>query len=80
MIEGLSWGATLVAFRLELAESVEEANTFNSIVLGYCIPSQSDNRQIADVVVASLHSNPSTRHESARILIVLALQEAFPCG
>lgn len=79
MIEGLAWGATLVAIRLDAASNAEETNDFNAAMLGYCIPPTADNRQVADVVVNSLRENPATRHETARHLIVLSLQEAFPC-
>lgn len=79
MIEGLSWGSAMVAHRLDLAQDVEQANDFNAVMLGYCIPQQADNGQIADLVIKALEQTPETRHLPARGLIVEALQGAFPC-
>lgn len=79
MIEGLAWGSTLVALRLDAAPTAEAANDFNAAMLGYCIPPAADNRQVAEVVVKSLQEKPATRRQAARQLIVLSLQDAFPC-
>lgn len=48
-------------------------------VLGYCLPDTGNNQQVVDVVFDFLEQNPSLRHHSARMLIVAALQQSFPC-
>jgi hypothetical protein len=41
---------------------------------------QVTNRQVQDVVVNYLKAHPETRHQDARLLVALAIREAFGCG
>lgn len=45
-----------------------------------CFPEGVTLGQAKDVVVAFLRDNPSSRHEEAGALTVIALMRAFPCG
>lgn len=44
-----------------------------------CIPANSDSGQIVEVVCKYVVENPKERHRNARVLVVNALREAFPC-
>ena len=45
----------------------------------YCLPNAADFNQITRVVEKYLENNPAKLHESASLLMSLALREAFPC-
>ena len=46
----------------------------------YCVPSQGiENDQLVRVVKKYLDEHPEDLHLTARILVLLALREAFPC-
>jgi hypothetical protein len=46
----------------------------------YCVRGTGATRgQLLDVFRKYLQENPQTRHESAAMLLVLALKQAFPC-
>lgn len=46
----------------------------------YCEPTQSGNyEQLERVVVKWLKNNPEQLHRGARLLVIKALMEAFPC-
>ena len=45
-----------------------------------CLPEESNLRQSVDVVLEFLRETPEVRHESARILALIALGRAFPCA
>ena len=46
----------------------------------YCVPAQGiENDQLVRVVKKYLDEHPEDLHQSARILILFALREAFPC-
>lgn len=46
----------------------------------YCLPSNGNNAQFADVVKKYLLEKPEERHKDAPEIIVAALTRAFPCG
>jgi hypothetical protein len=45
----------------------------------FCTPENSSQGQLRDVVKKYLENNPASRHKSADVLIVNALQQNFPC-
>ena len=45
-----------------------------------CIPRGVANSQATSIVIKYLRENPSSRHKSASLLVVLAISEAFPCN
>jgi Rap1a immunity proteins len=44
-----------------------------------CVPMTATPRQIRDVVLRFLERHPDNRHESARGLVLAAIQTAYPC-
>lgn len=78
-IEGMSLGAYAVLGAAGEDETSEAINASISSFLGHCTPAEATNDQLRDVVVKYLHDNPETRHMSGRILILQAMQQAFPC-
>jgi hypothetical protein len=51
----------------------------NEAAINTCIPESVNNGQAVRVVLAYLRANPATLHLDEVVLIILALQEAFPC-
>ena len=78
--EGMHWG-TFEAYILmsEGSFKVGEANEFASTALRACAPTNIENGQIKDIVIAYLTNHPETRHKSARNLIQQAMMGAYPC-
>lgn len=60
-------------------------NTFATIELAsnnkstLCARESMDNRQLRDIVVDALKSNPKSRDETPVPLIIRAMRDAFPC-
>lgn len=44
-----------------------------------CLPPEANNKQIYDVVVEHIRSNPAERHEPISVLVFVSLAKAFPC-
>lgn len=57
---------------IDLASGLEGSQVHN-----LCIPAQSNNGQIRDIVVAYLKSNPDKRHWQSAALVHNALNSAF---
>jgi hypothetical protein len=77
-VEGLKWGAATASVLLgDGSANLDEAS---NAILGFCIPASVTLGQYRDVSLKYLNDHPETRHKTARILIQLALREAFPCG
>ena len=51
----------------------------NEAAINTCIPESVNHGQAVRVVLAYLRANPATLHLNEVNLIILALQEAFPC-
>ena len=51
----------------------------NEAAINTCIPENVNNGQAVRVVSAYLRANPAKLHKDEMVLIILALQEAFPC-
>lgn len=77
VIEGLKWGSALPA--LLDKQTAEEAELASSRLVGFCIPEEATLQQDIDIVIQYLQKNPQDRQGSARFLVQLALDEAFPC-
>lgn len=45
----------------------------------HCSPAGLTGNQLMDLVAAHLRANPATRHYSADLLVIEALQKAYPC-
>lgn len=45
----------------------------------YCLPQKADAQQIMAVVSKYLKAKPENWHSAAHLLVLLALQDAFPC-
>jgi len=45
----------------------------------YCLPQKADAQQITAVVAKYLKAKPENWHTAAHLLVLLALQDAFPC-
>ncbi|WP_425357863.1 Rap1a/Tai family immunity protein [Roseobacter litoralis] len=77
--EGIKIGGfqtTLPAFE---GKTATEVDYFVNRILGVCVPAGVENGQIKDVVVGHLQNSPTTRHNSARTLLLESLIGAFPC-
>jgi hypothetical protein len=46
----------------------------------FCIPDETTNGQVKDVVVNSLRDHPESRHLPTAVLIEVSLEQAFPCA
>lgn len=44
-----------------------------------CIPEEATNFELARVVVKYLNDHPNQLHKSYRLLVMLALEDAYPC-
>lgn len=77
-IEGTRFG---LAYPLmaEGGRDATEINEMSNILLSNCPPADIQNGQYIDIVKQYLMDNPASRHESARGLILLAIQKAYPC-
>ena len=79
-VEAMKWGSLMGVVSTNSGEwDDDEFDLASSLALGFCVPSEVDNRQVLDIVQRYLASHPEIRHESARTLIHKALREAFPC-
>ena len=79
IVEGLAWGATLAGYSAGIISSAAEANAYNGLALGYCIPPEATNAQVADMVIKRLNEAPEDRHHSARSIVTEVLTDGFPC-
>ena len=77
VVEGMRWGAAVPLIRAGTAKG--EVDSLASMFLGFCIPEGATLGQYRDVMVGYLRRNPQDRHNSARLLMQLALSEAFRC-
>lgn len=78
--EGLKIGAGIMVMQAQPGGDTQEVEDTSNMMLGVCFPPTGEARQIIDVYTSSLAQNPQTRHEPARMLLFLAMREAFPCG
>jgi hypothetical protein len=46
----------------------------------YCVPPSTTNKDLVDATVEYLTKHPSTRHFGASSEILLAVEQAYPCG
>lgn len=78
VIEGIRYGLAVPMWSAG-EDSSEVINKLSDGVLMYCPPPEVQNGQHVDVVNKYLQSHPEKRHMPARLLIHIALREAFPC-
>ena len=45
-----------------------------------CFPPEVNNKQIHDVVIEHIRSNPAERHSPISVLVFVSLAKAFPCS
>lgn len=57
-----------------------EAGRYPNPVIPVCQPTGSNSMQAADIVKKYLLDHPEKRHIAAVVLVVLALQDGFPCA
>ena len=79
VVEGLRYGASVPIFAAKTGSTVKEVGDMADNLLGFCPPQDAQYSQHLDIVVNYLTKHPESRHESARTLVVSALEEAFPC-
>lgn len=72
---GLAWPMMLAGDH----KPIEEINKAVETLLQICAPPEVEYGQYVGVVVKYLGDHPENRHNSARMLIINALQRAFPC-
>lgn len=77
--EGIKIGSSLMFIAGGTTKSTAEIDAMSNQILRVCLPQQVDSGQLLDVYLKYLTSNPATRHEAARYLLLTSLQEAFPC-
>lgn len=56
-----------------------EARDSMNVKPGFCRPPKATNRQVKDVYVAYLRDNPGLRHLDWSILLLVALNNGWPC-
>lgn len=81
-VVGVSEGMRLgTAFPMIVAGQMDMAkvNTISDAILLYCLEDSVQNSQLIDVFRAYLRDHPEKRHQPARSLLLMSLQEAFPC-
>lgn len=76
--EGMVFSLVMVLMQDD-AMTAAEASEVAFISLEACPPDGVSNLQVRDVVAQSLQNHPERRHFTARILILLAMRDAFPC-
>ena len=77
--DGLKLGSSIsLSFFME-ENTIQENDIGSNAILSVCMPPNVENIQIIDVFTLYLEANPAIRHETARLLLLLSLQEAFPC-
>lgn len=76
--EGLRLGVILPLLA-EGGSTADELNAHANAYLLTCIPDNVTNQQNMDIVTRYLQDNPSTRHQPAHVLVIMAMREAFPC-
>ena len=62
-----------------IVDGVDLENNYHKSERYYCLPKNVTMGQIRDVVAQFLESNPAKRHLPAAILVVVSLEEVFPC-
>lgn len=68
---GMCWG-----FILGVVDMARIENKVGHLV---CLPARADSQQIIDVAINYAKSNAGIRHESAGVVILSAMVDAFPC-
>ncbi|MEH6726891.1 MAG: Rap1a/Tai family immunity protein [Hyphomicrobiales bacterium] len=76
--EGIKIGAAVIVRQSDAVESTEMDGFVNTL-LGVCVPPEVNNQQIIDIYTQHLAKHPATRHNSARLGIIAALKDVFPC-
>ncbi len=76
--EGVKIGAAAVLRQTDAVANTEMDGFVNTL-LGVCVPPKVSNRQIIDIYTQHLANHPAMRHNSARLVIIAALKDAFPC-
>lgn len=79
VIEGIRYGMAVPMWAAG-DYSADQINQTSDTLLAYCPPDGVENGQYVDVVKQYLQSHPQDRHKPARLLIHVALTEAFPCS
>ncbi len=77
--EGTKGGAARVLMQAQPDASAAELDALSNTFLSVCYPSEATTSQAVDVFVRYLNNHPELRHQSARTLLVIAFNEAFPC-
>jgi hypothetical protein len=78
--DGIKLGSSTVLIAAMEDQTIEEIDNASNTLLSVCMPPNVEQGQIIDVFSQYLDRNPAIRHESARSLLLLSLQEAFPCA
>lgn len=76
---GILAGAFLVLNKVSPEESTSDLNNAVNELLGVCVSESVIPVQIVDVVKKYLVENPANRNFSARMIVYVALAQAFPC-
>jgi Rap1a immunity proteins len=66
-------------YGLVAASEETRAPSTGSLARAICPPAHFTSRQMIDIVLRFLESRPELRHHDAVLLIVTALQNAWPC-
>lgn len=79
--EGMVLGSYIAGARSgEGPGSISDNNSRAFRTLKACPPADAENGQLVDAVLKFLGANPVIRQGSARILIHMAMADAFPCA
>ena len=78
LIEGARLGVAMTLNALGKT-SVEETNEITDYSLGFCHPEGADYFQYQAIFLKYLNERPEIRHQTARLILISALGEAFPC-
>lgn len=68
------------SYTLGVAEAFRVLQLVNKLEPSYCVPPHVQNGQLIDVVKLFLRDHPEKRQYSSPTLIMLALNEKFPCN
>lgn len=77
-IEGTRFGVAL-PMMISGNESAAAINSISDQLLQICPPDGVTNGQYIDIAVKHLADNPEDRNDPARVHIMMAMQDAFPC-
>lgn len=76
-VEGIKWGVSVPL--LQEGKDTETVERTGNQLLGVCLSPEATVTQYRDIVLRFLRDNPASRHDSARSLIHVAMQDAFHC-